>query len=82
MLITDRDMMILRDWFEPYKFATKKMIEKAFLKDNVYGYNIASKRLLEMKKADYIKVQKDKSLIKIFIFIMRKMLKYLVIIGY
>lgn len=58
-MITDRDIMILREWFEPYKYATKTMIEKAFLKDRTYAYNIATKRLLEMKKADYIKVDKD-----------------------
>jgi hypothetical protein len=51
--------MIVREWFEPYKYATKTMIEKAFLKNKTYAYNIATKRLLEMRKADYIKVYRD-----------------------
>jgi hypothetical protein len=58
-LITDRDKMIVREWFEPYKYATKTMIEKAFLKDRTYAYNIATKRLLEMRKAKYITVDRD-----------------------
>jgi hypothetical protein len=59
-LITDRDVMIVREWFEPYKYATKQIIEKVFLKNQSYSYNIATKRLLEMRKADYIKVDKDR----------------------
>jgi hypothetical protein len=52
--------MIVREWFEPYKYATKQIIEKVFLKNQSYSYNIATKRLLEMRKADYIKVDKDR----------------------
>jgi hypothetical protein len=52
--------MIIRKWFEPYKYATKQIIEKVFLKNQSYSYNIATKRLLEMRKADYIKVYKDR----------------------
>jgi hypothetical protein len=51
--------MIQREWFEPYKYATKQIIEKVFLKNQSYAYNIATKRLLEMRKADYIKVYRD-----------------------
>jgi hypothetical protein len=59
MLITDRDTIWVREWFEPYKYANINMIEKVFLKGKQYSYNIARKRLLEMIKADYIKVNRD-----------------------
>jgi hypothetical protein len=59
LLITERDTMIVRQWFEPYKYATKQMIEKAFLKNSIYAYNIATKRLLEMRKEGYITVTRD-----------------------
>jgi hypothetical protein len=59
LLITDRDVMIVRDWFELYKYSDIRMIEKVFLKGKQYSYNIARKRLLEMLKAGYIKVERN-----------------------
>lgn len=58
-MITDRDIFIVRQWFEPYKYANINMIEKVFLKGKQYSYNIARKRLLEMIRAGYIKVSRD-----------------------
>lgn len=58
-MITDRDRLWVREWFEPYKYATLEMIQKVFLKDRQYSYNIARKRLLELKKEGYIKVDRD-----------------------
>jgi hypothetical protein len=51
--------MIVRDWFELYKYSDIRMIEKVFLKGKQYSYNIARKRLLEMLKAGYIKVERN-----------------------
>jgi hypothetical protein len=58
-LITDRDRMIIRGWFEPYKYANLDIIQKVFFKEQQYSYNIARKRLLELKKEGYIKVDRD-----------------------
>ena len=59
LLITDNDKKIVREWFEPYKYANISMIQKVYYKDRQYGYNIVRKRLLEMIKADYIKKDRD-----------------------
>jgi hypothetical protein len=59
LLITDRDRQIVREWFEPYKHASLAQLEKAFFKEQQYSYNIARRRMLELKKADYIKVHRD-----------------------
>jgi hypothetical protein len=58
-LITDRDTLWVREWFELYKYSDIRMIEKVFLKGKQYSYNIARKRLLEMLKAGYIKVDRN-----------------------
>jgi hypothetical protein len=58
-LITDRDNMIIKEWFEPYKFATIGQIQKAYFRDQQYSYEIARKRLLEMCKAGFIKPYHD-----------------------
>jgi hypothetical protein len=58
-LITDRDIRIVREWFEPYKYADLNIIQKVFLKEWQYSYNIARKRLLELIKAGYIKVDRN-----------------------
>jgi hypothetical protein len=59
LLITDRDVKWVREWFEQYKYSDIRMIEKVFLKGKQYSYNIARKRLLEMLKAGYIKVDRN-----------------------
>jgi hypothetical protein len=59
LLITDRDIKWVREWFELYKYSDIRIIEKVFLKGKQYSYNIARKRLLEMIKADYIKVDRN-----------------------
>jgi hypothetical protein len=59
LLITDRDRQWIREWFEPYKYANINMIEKVFLKGKQYSYNIARKRLLEMIKEGYVRVDRD-----------------------
>jgi hypothetical protein len=59
LLITDRDVRIVREWFEPYKYADLNIIQKVFLKEWQYSYNIARKRLLELIKAGYIKVDRN-----------------------
>jgi hypothetical protein len=59
LLITDRDTLWVREWFEQYKYSDIRMIEKVFLKGKQYSYNIARKRLLEMLKAGYIKVDRN-----------------------
>lgn len=59
MSITERDNQIIKEWFQPYKFATISMLQKSFFPHQEYGYNICRKRLLEMIKEDYIKAFKD-----------------------
>jgi hypothetical protein len=51
--------MWMREWFELYKYANLDIIQKVFLKDRQYSYNIARKRLLELKKEGYIKIDRD-----------------------
>ena len=58
-MITERDNTIIKEWFEPYKYATIGQIEKAYFRDQQYSYEIARKRLLEMSKAGFIKPYRD-----------------------
>jgi len=58
LLITERDLKLVRH-FEEYKFATINQIEKMFFRNQTYSYNIARRRLLELKKFGYIKVSRD-----------------------
>jgi hypothetical protein len=58
-LITERDNRIVREWFEPYHYATIMQIEKAFFRDQQYSYEVARKRLIELGKADLIKIYHD-----------------------
>lgn len=53
-MITDRDYEIVRH-LEQYKYATLSQIEKIFLRQQQYSYNIARKRLIEIRKSNYIK---------------------------
>lgn len=58
-LITERDNKIIKEWFEPYRYATIEQIEKAFLRNQKYSYNIARRRLKEMELAELIKPYHD-----------------------
>jgi hypothetical protein len=58
-LITERDNRIIKEWFEPYHYATISQIEKSFFRDQQYSYEIARKRLLEMYKAGLIRTCHD-----------------------
>lgn len=55
MAITERDYNIIRNWFEPYKYATYSQLQKVFFQEQECSYNIARKRVAEMKKAGYLK---------------------------
>jgi hypothetical protein len=61
MPMTDRDNAIIKNWFEPYHYATFNMLEKVFLRHQDYSYNIIRKRVSEMIKLDYIKGIKDET---------------------
>jgi hypothetical protein len=64
LMITDRDNTIIKNWFEPYHYATIEQLEKVFFKEQQYSYNICRKRLYEMRKAEFINVYKDIALNK------------------
>ena len=59
ILITDRDQKILR-YMEEYKYATIDQLQKIFCSWQDSSYNIIRRRMTEIHKADYIKVDKDK----------------------
>jgi hypothetical protein len=54
-LITDRDRLIMRTHFEPYKYATIEQIRCIFFPRQKNGYNIARRRLGTLREAGYIK---------------------------
>lgn len=56
-MITDRDMKIIR-YLEQYKYATLEHLQKIFFKHQKNGYNIARRRMAEIKKAGYVKVER------------------------
>jgi len=60
MSITERDNRLIKEWFEPYKYATVGILEKVFFPSD-YGYTVCRKRLLELLKEDYIKCVKDET---------------------
>lgn len=57
-MITDRDRKIIRH-IEQYKHATLEQIEKIFLRQQKNSYNIARRRMAEIRKAGYVKVDRD-----------------------
>lgn len=57
-MITDRDRRILK-YMETYKYATLEQIRKVFFKEQKNGYNIARRRMGEMRKANYLKVDRN-----------------------
>ncbi|MCX7771552.1 MAG: hypothetical protein N2376_00375 [Clostridia bacterium] len=57
-MITDRDKEIVK-FFEIFHFGTIKIIEKVFLREQSYAYNIARTRLDNIRKAGYIKTFSD-----------------------
>lgn len=57
-MITDRDRKIIRH-IEQYKYATLEQIEKIFFKQQKNSYNIARRRMAEIRKAGYVKVNRD-----------------------
>lgn len=63
-MITDRDNTIIKEWFEPYHYGTIDMLEKVFFRQQPSSYNICRKRLLQMVRAEFIKVYRDSALNK------------------
>ena len=57
-MITDRDKNIIRH-MEQYKFATLEQLEKIFFRQQKNSYNIARRRMQEIKRAGYVKVERD-----------------------
>lgn len=57
-MITDRDRKILSH-IEIYKYATIEQIRKIFFSKQKNGYNIARRRMNELKKAGYLIVTRD-----------------------
>lgn len=53
-MITDRDREIIR-YLEIYKYATIDQLEKIFFKKQKNSYNIARRRMAEIRKAGYVK---------------------------
>lgn len=58
IVITDRDKQIILH-LEKYKYATIEQIEKIFFKQQKHSYSIARRRMQEIKKAGYIKSNRD-----------------------
>lgn len=57
-MITERDHKIIR-FIEEYRFSSIQNLEKIFFKDREYSYNIARRRLNEIRKAGYVKMYRD-----------------------
>jgi len=57
-LITDRDKQIILH-LEKYRYATIEQLEKIFFRHQKNSYNIARRRLVEIKKAGYVKSIRD-----------------------
>lgn len=57
-LITDRDKLIILH-LEKYKYATIEQLEKIFFRHQKNSYNIARRRMAEIKKAGYAKAVRD-----------------------
>lgn len=53
-LITDRDRKVILH-LEKYKYATIEQIEKIFFRENKNSYNIARRRMAEIRKEGYVK---------------------------
>ncbi len=60
ILITDRDQKILR-YMEEYKYGTIEQLKKVFCTHQDSGYNIIRRRMTEIHKCDYIKIERDKN---------------------
>lgn len=58
ILITDRDKKIILH-LEKYKYATIEQLEKIFFREQKNSYNIARRRMAEIKKAGYAKAVRD-----------------------
>lgn len=57
-MITDRDRQIILH-LEKYKYATIEQLEKIFFKHQKNSYNIARRRMAEIRKAGYVKSIRD-----------------------
>jgi len=53
-MITDRDKKII-SYLEKYKYATIEQLEKIFFREQKNSYNIARRRMAEIRKAGYVK---------------------------
>jgi hypothetical protein len=58
MALTERDSAMLAHISE-YKYCTIEQIEKIFLKETQFSYNVARRRLLRIMQAGFIKIVRD-----------------------
>lgn len=58
-MITDRDNEVIKQWFEPYKFASISQIEKSFFRNQQNSYEIARRRLCAMVSDGFLKLYRD-----------------------
>lgn len=60
-MITNRDRRIILH-LEKYKYATIEHLEKIFFRKPKNSYNIARKRMIEIRKAGYVRVVKNEEI--------------------
>jgi hypothetical protein len=57
--LTDRDNLTIKEWFEPFKYASIPQIEKAFFRGRQNSYEIARRRLSNMTENGFLKLYRD-----------------------